>query len=216
MAEIYGLVSMRNGLIRYVGQTKGTTEKRFLDHWKSKSHPKVAAWIRAELWFGFDVDSIKIEECEDERRGSRETYWMRRLPGLLNQRKIGYRPDLITSEDREHLAQLQACISNSYDENWQGIVGLRRYPPNDHQDFEAFGLKVCDAFGNKWGFYGVTFVDVEDAIAFRQTLRSNADKYHLELFETRASWPPDTASVNLTSEASPGISVLPLLGKSKN
>ena len=66
---IYVLVSARDGLPAYVGQSvdvQGRFEKHHLRDATNGSKKQVSCWIRAERDAGFDVHPRIIEECSDQ------------------------------------------------------------------------------------------------------------------------------------------------------
>lgn len=95
MASVYALYSCRNGLVRYVGMTIGTADRRFDLHrrWHHDGSGVVRDWMFREWGDGFPVRIEVLERCESSQVGDRETYWMNLFDNLLNQRKY-FRPGL--------------------------------------------------------------------------------------------------------------------------
>jgi len=88
MAEIYGLFSGRDGRVRYVGQTTGSHEDRFKQHLRSPSNC-LYSWFHSEWKYGYPIESVLLQSCDDAVRGPVERWWMARFPGLLNDRISG-------------------------------------------------------------------------------------------------------------------------------
>jgi hypothetical protein len=202
MAEVYGLMSTREHVIRYVGQTKGIADKRAWDHWRSSSNLKVATWSREELWRGYCINCVVIEECAESTRHDRETYWMQRIPNLLNERKVNH-PSILPSEDEAfHLRTLQELERARDIDNWHGFVGISYHHPterirSDGWDTvtemlpESWGVRVYDPFGKRWReIQG--FTEVRIALDDRKQFRCSAEKYQQEHFGISLPWPPDT------------------------
>jgi hypothetical protein len=201
MAEIYGLMSTRDYRIRYVGQTKGYADKRAWDHWRSSSNSRVAVWSREELWSGYQINYVVIEECEEGHRCSRETYWMRRIPQLLNDRKAKYTPAKRSDADTIRIDELEKIETGRDIDNWHGFVGITYYPPaeatwSDARDEwtqatdEAWGVRVYDPFGKNWGEIP-GLAELQFALELRERLRQSAKLRHVERFGIALSWPPD-------------------------
>jgi hypothetical protein len=201
MAEVYGLMSTRDYTIRYVGQTKGVADKRAWDHWRSSSNLKVAAWSREELWSGYIINYVVIEECGEGARHDRETYWMQRIPNLLNERKVNLPSVAPSIWEASHLSALQQSDPKGEIANWHGFVGIIYYPPHERarSDFwedgtelmpECWGFRVYDPFGRYWGASGPAF-DLETALRYRQQFRHRAEEYQREHFGVVLQWPLD-------------------------
>jgi hypothetical protein len=93
MASIYALYSCRDGVVRYVGMTTGTIDRRFAQHRRGpyEGIGVVRSWMRGEWRDGFPVGIVLLEWCESSRVEERETYWINLFDNLLNERKY-YRP----------------------------------------------------------------------------------------------------------------------------
>lgn len=88
MAEIYGLYSCRDGVVRYVGETTYARQTRFEQHRRSAwERSPLGAWMIQEWQAGFPVKHIRLEWCENGKRFARESEWIKRFPKLLNRRK---------------------------------------------------------------------------------------------------------------------------------
>lgn len=89
MAEIYGLYSCKDGVVRYVGQTGGQCGDRFEQH---KRHAwngtQLGNWLHSEWRQGYPVECVRLAWCEHEERHQVETAWMSKFPDLLNQLKV--------------------------------------------------------------------------------------------------------------------------------
>jgi hypothetical protein len=144
MAEIYGLKSTRDHVIRYVGQTKGLADKRAWDHWRCSSNLKVANWSREQLWRGYTIDYAIIEECKEEMRLARETYWIQCVPNLLNERKVNLPSITPSLREASHLKALQQSDQKGEIDNWRGFVGITYYPPHERarSDFWEDGTEL--------------------------------------------------------------------------
>jgi hypothetical protein len=95
MAEIYGLYSGRDGKVRYVGETGGTSAERFEQHKRdaegARKHRRLCEWLHREWRAGYPVECRCLEECAYEVRRGRETAWIANFPNLLNERKKYHR-----------------------------------------------------------------------------------------------------------------------------
>ena len=85
---IYGLLSSENNIIRYVGQTKNTLDKRLNEHiyialkYNGKTHKD--NWIRKVYSDGFIVNIICLEEVNEKNINEREIYWITQFDNLTN------------------------------------------------------------------------------------------------------------------------------------
>jgi hypothetical protein len=203
MAEIYALMSTRDRVIRYIGQTKGFADKRAWDHWRCSSNLKVANWSREELWGGYTIDYVVIEECAEEERHPRETYWIQRVPNLLNERKVNLPAVQPSNDEVAHLNALRQRDQAGEIDNWRGFVGITYYPPYERarSNFfddgtelmpESWGSRVHDPFGKSWGNSGPAF-NFKTALHYRQLFREQAESYQKEQFGITLAWPLDTA-----------------------
>lgn len=89
MAEIYGLFSGRDWIVRYVGETAGAREDRFREHIKFDDGA-LRDWYLEEWKQGYPIECALLQECEYEDRKDVETTWINKFPSLLNQRKHYY------------------------------------------------------------------------------------------------------------------------------
>jgi hypothetical protein len=89
MAEIYGLFSGRNGLVRYVGETAGAREDRFREHIKNGGGA-LLDWFLEEWKQGYPIQYALLQWCKYEERFDVETAWINKFPSLLNERKHYY------------------------------------------------------------------------------------------------------------------------------
>jgi hypothetical protein len=192
MAEIYGITSTRDGVIRYVGQTKGESDKRYRDHWVGlTSNHRVAIWKRQELWSGYDIDWVVIEECDDCDRHKRESFWIKRIPNLLNDRKnYGSSGERVTLGELNHIEFVQNEYRPNYEENWQGFAGIRYFPPETKYPFPVWETKVYDVFGEPW-IPRIPVASFEAALSYREEARNKANDEHLRLLGVRMPWPSD-------------------------
>lgn len=89
MAEIYGIFSTRDGLVRYVGQTIGDCQSRFDQHLREARYPLTALhrWFHVEWRKGFPVRCGLLTSCDDTLRHRLETEWIGKFPSLFNERK---------------------------------------------------------------------------------------------------------------------------------
>jgi hypothetical protein len=85
MADIYGLYSGRNGIVRYVGQTVGDCKYRFEQHKRSPS-TALYEWFHREWRDGYPIEFVLLQSVDDDVRGPAERHWMAKFPGLLNDR----------------------------------------------------------------------------------------------------------------------------------
>ena len=85
---IYGLFSSEDNIIRYVGQTKNTLEKRLNEHiyvalkYNGKTHKD--NWIRKVYSNGFKVNIISLEEVDEKNINEKEIYWITQFNNLTN------------------------------------------------------------------------------------------------------------------------------------
>ena len=86
---IYGLYSTENeNIIKYVGKTKCSLDKRLNEHLggalkrNCKTHKD--NWIRKVYNEGNEVKIRLIEECDDKCWEDREKYWIKTINGLTN------------------------------------------------------------------------------------------------------------------------------------
>ena len=95
MASIYGLYSCRDGVVRYVGMTTGTIDRRFLQHLRGPYNGLgiVRSWMREEWSDAFPVRVTSLERCDYSQVHERETYWINLFDNLINERKY-HRPSL--------------------------------------------------------------------------------------------------------------------------
>jgi hypothetical protein len=89
MAEIYGLFSGRNGIVRYVGETVGAREDRFREHIKY-GVGVLRRWFLEEWQQGYPIRCALLQWCKYEERFDVETTWINKFPSLLNDRKYYY------------------------------------------------------------------------------------------------------------------------------
>lgn len=89
MAEIYGLYSCRDGVIRYVGKTIYPRASRFERHRRDAwlQNTPLQRWMMCEWKDGFPVRHVRLEWCQNAQSLDRETEWIRKFPNLLNDRK---------------------------------------------------------------------------------------------------------------------------------
>lgn len=90
MAQIYGLFSARNGIVRYVGQTAGACADRFKQHKReAEGEPTTRRhkWFHTEWRDGYPVRCVLLQSCNDGARHQIETEWIRKFPNLLNEQK---------------------------------------------------------------------------------------------------------------------------------
>ena len=133
MAFIYGLASTRDGVIKYVGETLDY-DTRANHHYRASNNSVacVIIWANRERWLGYDIYSLLIETCRDGERFKRESHWIDRIPGLLNDRKNYSRWQYVrTVDDRAHVHKIQTDGRRNFIENWNGFIGVRYYPRLD-------------------------------------------------------------------------------------
>jgi hypothetical protein len=75
MAEIYGLYTTRNGLVRYVGQS-GDRAQRLKEHQRGS----LFRWFHHEWRQGYLVQCALLEVCDDDDRHSVEQKWIWHFP----------------------------------------------------------------------------------------------------------------------------------------
>jgi hypothetical protein len=76
---IYALVSTRDNLPRYVGQS-WNVEGRRQSHFKNKGRTSnLIAWEKAEREAGFAVEARTLEECNPDKADAREAAWISTL-----------------------------------------------------------------------------------------------------------------------------------------
>jgi hypothetical protein len=198
MAEVYGITSTRDGIIRYVGLTGGDSSKRYWDHWVGlNSNHRVAVWKRQELWCGYDIAYVVIEECEADVAGLRETFWINRIPNLLNDRKgPGSRSHEMTVGQYDHIDSIQKSGQPDFEENWKGLIGIRC---RHHIFIDGFGsedpydsweARVYCPFGRRWS-HGYSSIKIESALNERDRARKDADEHHIQRLGMAIPWPAD-------------------------
>jgi len=128
MSGVYGLSSSRDRKIRYIGKADNLDRRENVHRFR-ESQPQLDEWLRSERKWGFDLVFDIIEYCSNPLY--RESYWLDRLPNLLNDRK--YRKWLRISANTEDELLLHRLRKRrlGYVENWQGYIGLRYYPRDD-------------------------------------------------------------------------------------
>jgi hypothetical protein len=128
MAEIYGLFSGRDGLLRYIGQTRGVSVHRFKQH-KRRPCPGLERWLHEEWSAGYPVEYVVVESCKAEVSSEREQYWMGCFPDLVNERinadtrfnaRCGKPPQLraIWTYMRRYVCNVAGFRGIRYDRNW--------------------------------------------------------------------------------------------------
>lgn len=93
---IYGLLSTRDNIIRYIGQTKSSLKRRLSEHKCDALTRNIANhkcnWIRKEISDGFEINITMIEETDSEKWAEREVHWIKELSvsnNLVNELKGG-------------------------------------------------------------------------------------------------------------------------------
>lgn len=92
---IYGLFSTKDGVIRYIGQTKSIRSRlssHKYDALKRKSKNHKCNWIRSVYESNYEIDIKVIEECDDGNVDEKEIYWINKLKScnkLTNELKGG-------------------------------------------------------------------------------------------------------------------------------
>ena len=205
VASIYGLMSSRNQKIRYIGQTARDAEKRFDEHYlHSKAQSPLGIWRRQELWLGYDIVRIELEKCPETEAGERETYWIDRIPDLLNKNKNHPNEKILPTErEKAFLDRVIDEWSPEFTDNWKGYVSIR-YEPEvlNHWHVnkwgeqvvthisEAWRPRVYDPFGQAWGIsIGVTELSL--ALKYRSEAREQAAEYQRKKFGFSLEWPRD-------------------------
>jgi len=129
MPAIYGLISTRNNVIRYIGKTEGTIDERFSAHSldAQKDYARVYRWMRLERWCGFDIVPAQLDECPVSELDRSERRWISTLPNLVNERGyLGYRFAL-NHVDRKRVEEIRSW-EWPFEENWDGWTSVRYYP----------------------------------------------------------------------------------------
>jgi hypothetical protein len=126
MAEIYGLYSARDGIVRYVGQTGGACAARFEQHKRGEwwRLSQVEKWLHSEWIHGFPVECMLLKSCNYDVRTKRETEWIGNFPNLLNVRKRSFwggKPPVIP-EIKEYMRRYLCNVGDfrgiRYDRHW--------------------------------------------------------------------------------------------------
>ena len=85
---IYGLYSTKDNVIRYVGKTKNTLDKRLRQHIYDAIKKRVDTykdrWIRKCYKDGYEVKITQIEKVNSDNINEREKFWIKQLPNLTN------------------------------------------------------------------------------------------------------------------------------------
>lgn len=93
MVKIYSLSSSRNAnIIRYVGKTKQTLNRRLTEHYRNAknfkkqnyTHNYNYNWINKELSEGFKIIISLIEICDSSVWKEREIYWIAYYRNITN------------------------------------------------------------------------------------------------------------------------------------
>jgi hypothetical protein len=126
MAEIYGIYSARNGIVRYVGETAGARAVRFEQHIRQWPEKRLQKWLFKEWTHGYPVRCALLQQCSDESRQQVETEWIARFRNLLNERKVRRStrtekpPDIpeIVRYMREHVFNVNGFRGVHYEKGW--------------------------------------------------------------------------------------------------
>jgi len=143
MAEIYGLYSARDGIVRYVGQTGGTRADRFKQHMRDAwwQQPKLDKWFHSEWRQGYLVECALLKSCSNEVSEQMETEWIRKFPNLLNKQKVGH---FYRGDKPPKVPEIDAYI-RGHSFNHEGHVGVHR---SIHSD--RFFVLVYTGSGIEW------------------------------------------------------------------
>jgi hypothetical protein len=213
MGTIYGLLSTRDGKVRYVGKTDRNPDSRFSEHyWNDKRQClPVYDWIARERWFGYDLDFAVLATCELIDLDDREAYWIARVPNLVNVRlaRVGR-----STAENTLVARTLTVIRNrkrAFVENWNGWIGIRHYPaidawqirvqlpvPGRYKLLRGDGgsvFQTTDAFPGRFGRPSYRgdwyFSDPKTAIDARDQFRVEQDQYRRRYCGKPFSWPAD-------------------------
>jgi hypothetical protein len=89
MAQIYGLFSARDGIVRYIGETTYSYTSRFEQHKRDAESPtrRLHKWFHNEWLHGYPIECALLHSCNDSERHQIEREWIGKFPDLLNERK---------------------------------------------------------------------------------------------------------------------------------
>jgi hypothetical protein len=167
------------------------------------SSPAIGSWVRQERWCGYDIYHVIIEFAGFDL-DVRETHWIGRIPNLLNDRKNRKQAHLTPGED-EHLNALLKQSRPSFTDNWNGLVGIRYYPPSHTPEeydrivspsensfaWPTWEARVYDPFGHGGLISHHSHKKFEDALEVRDWYRNKLNKRQIELFGISLPWPHD-------------------------
>jgi hypothetical protein len=189
MADVYGLYSGRDGLVRYVGQTKGDCKFRFEEHKRSPS-PALSRWFHTEWKDGYPIECVLLQAVNNAVRGPAERYWMAKFGWLLNERisaqtwltGVCAKPSKIPEVSaymRRYLFNAGGFRGICYDRHWD----CYRVLMYDGRRADWLFGEPCDEMIPGWGG-NMWFPDRTAALM----ARDNARKWRPHM-----KWPPDIA-----------------------
>lgn len=154
MATIYGLVSNRNNEVFYVGKTYRDESVRINEHYRNtkRLEHRVYRRINRDRKSGFDIYHVVLEKCSFDQLDERESYWIRGLPNLENERRNGW-----GSLSKEETARIEAIRESQRGgvPNWCGHIGVLHYPR-----FDVWKVQVLH-----WGNFYVLPRNFRDGVA---------------------------------------------------
>lgn len=188
MASIYALYSCRDGLVRYVGMTTGTIDKRFVQHQRGPyvGIGIVRTWMQGEWRDGFPVRTELLEWCEIGDLQSRETFWINRFDKLLNTRKY-YRPQL-ELPNRAPTANIPAIAAymRNHIFNFEGRHGIHY-----RRSIDMFFVLVPDRNVGLRPLVGDELPGGSRAMWFSDLARALNARERFRSFTSSKQWPRD-------------------------
>lgn len=192
MAEIYGLYSAQDGIVRYVGQTSGTRDVRFKEHKRDAegpwTMPHLCRWFHREWKCGFLIECALLQCCDYAERRRIETEWIRRFPNLLNERKVRYwwPPDHKPPTIPEIKKYIRRHIFNA-----GGFRGIQYW-----KEIDRYSVLVYNGGEPEWllgdampgGGGNIYFSDRTEALKARDKYRQGRQRNWLPDIEQEMEW----------------------------
>jgi hypothetical protein len=183
MAEVYGLFSGRDGQVRYVGQTTYDCADRFKQHLRNHPNERVRAWFRSEWKDGYPIECVLLQECDDAIRFAVERHWMKKFPGILNERISGQAWLTAICSKHPVIPEIRAYMRR-YLFNVGGFRGVRC-----DRHWDRFRVLISNGGNADWlpGWDGtIWFPDRTSAIIARDKERQFRLRYNRDVV-----WSPD-------------------------
>lgn len=185
MAEIYGLYSARDGIVRYVGETGGERAARFKRHMRiefGRYITPVYTWLHAEWGEGYPVRCALLQWCPYAERLDVEREWISKFPNLLNERKYrfrGGRPPVIPEIKDYMRSHIFNCGGFRGIHYWKGI--------DRYAVFNCTGSWLIGDEAPGWGG-NIFFSDRTEALKARNKYRQGRQRNWLPDIEQEREW----------------------------